>query len=111
MTTIFWKEIRKYIDIKQLAVLVRNKRLNRGLREVAKEIENVSPSAISQIENGKITNLEDFLSVCDWLEVAPVELIIFPESIECEKQRLRDSFLLNKSLESHVAKALASLVI
>ena len=43
-----------YVDIEKLANLVRNKRLNRGLRETAKEIGNVSPSTISRVENGKM---------------------------------------------------------
>ena len=64
-----------FLDIQQLANLVRNKRLTRGLRDTSKEIGSVSPSTLSRVENGKIPDMENFLALCDWLEIPPSELI------------------------------------
>lgn len=64
-----------YVDLDRLAALVKSKRGDRGLRDVAKEIGEISPSTLSRVENGKMTDMGTFLSLCDWLEIAPEELI------------------------------------
>ena len=60
-----------YLDIDLLATMVRTQRGNRGLRETAAEIGNLSPSTLSRVENGKIPDMEPFLLLCDWLKVPP----------------------------------------
>ena len=101
-----------YVDIEKLANLVRNKRLNRGLRETAKEIGNVSPSTISRVENGKTPDMETFLALCDWLEVPAAELI---KNTEDEKavntpEAITIQLRADKNLDPAIANALASLV-
>lgn len=104
--------MRSYLDIERLANLVRSKRGSRGLRETAKEIGNVSPSTISRVENGKTPDVETFLSLCDWLEVPPAELIKNTE----EEQSLNTPETIamhlraDKNLDPAIANALASLV-
>lgn len=68
------------VNIDKLAALVRSKRADRGLREVADEIGNVSPSTLSRVENGKIPDLTTFLLLCDWIDVPPAELIVQQET-------------------------------
>ncbi len=63
------------LDTQQLATLLKAKRGQRGLREIAQEIGNVSPATLSRIENGKMLDVETFLSVCDWLQAAPQQFI------------------------------------
>lgn len=63
------------LDTQQLAVLLKSKRGERGLREIAQEIGNVSPATLSRIENGKMLDVETFLHLCDWLQVSPQQLI------------------------------------
>jgi UDP-N-acetylglucosamine 1-carboxyvinyltransferase len=63
------------LDIQQLAALLKSKRGERGLREIAEEISNVSPATLSRIENGKMLDVETFLHLCDWLQVPPQQLI------------------------------------
>jgi transcriptional regulator with XRE-family HTH domain len=60
-----------YLDMDLLATMVRTQRGNRGLRETATEIGNVSPSTLSRVENGKMPDMEPFLLLCDWLKVPP----------------------------------------
>lgn len=100
------------LNAERLANLVRSKRGNRGLRETAKEIGNVSPSTISRVENGKTPDMDTFLALCDWLEIPPAELIKStenkdnldtPEAIEIQLRA-------DKNLDPAIADALASLV-
>ena len=64
-----------YFDAEKLASLVRSKRGNRGLRETAKEIGDVSPSTISRVENGNTPDINTFIALCSQLCVPPAELI------------------------------------
>lgn len=64
-----------YIDVDRLAAMVKAKRGERGLRDIAKQIGEVSPSTLSRVENGKMTDMETFLRLCDWLKISPNELI------------------------------------
>src|SRR5262245_22351598 len=97
-----------YVEIERLAVLLKAKRGKRGLREIADEMGEVSPSTLSRIENGKMPDMDTFLRVCDWLEIAPSELIksqkvsTLPEvsSLDMIEVQLRAS----KELEPAMAK-------
>lgn len=62
------------LNTEKLAAMLRAKRGRRGLREVAKEIGNVSASTLSRVEQGKIPDLETFFELCRWLNVSPDEL-------------------------------------
>ena len=59
------------LDIDLLATMVRRQRGQRGLREAAADMQSVSPSTLSRVENGKMPDMETFLSICDWLNVSP----------------------------------------
>lgn len=59
------------LNTDKLAAMVRAKRGRRGLREMAKEIGNVSASTLSRVEQGKIPDLETFFELCSWLSVSP----------------------------------------
>ncbi len=63
------------LDTQRLAGLLKEKRGERSLREVALEIGEVSPATLSRIENGKMLDVETFLQVCDWLGVTPQQFI------------------------------------
>lgn len=58
------------IDIHELARMVRAKRGRRPLRDVAKEIGDVSASTLSRIEKGKVPDLDTFIHLCKWLGVS-----------------------------------------
>ncbi len=100
-----------YLDIQILSDLVRSKRGNRGLREMA-TIVGVSPSTISRVERGTIPDVATFLAICDWLEMPPAELIRNMDGIHsgdtcrsvCAKLRT------DRRLDPEVADALAVLI-
>ena len=65
------------IDFAKLSKLVRAKRADRGLREIAEEIGDISPSTLSSIEGERVDDVatSTLLRICDWLDVAPSEII------------------------------------
>lgn len=105
-----------YLDTELLATLTRGRRGSRGLREIAKEIGDVSPSTLSRVENGKMPDMETFLLLCDWLEVPPAALIKRKEEDQVTVSDLDTSEALaiqlraDKNLDPATANALAALV-
>lgn len=66
-----------YIDFARLSKLVKSKRGDRGLRDIAEEIGDISPSTLSRIEGERVDDVatSTLLRICDWLDVAPSEII------------------------------------
>ncbi|MEL6940125.1 MAG: XRE family transcriptional regulator [Cyanobacteria bacterium J06598_1] len=81
------------LDIQMLAGLVRSKRGHRGLRVAAQEC-NTSASTISRVEREQVPDINSFLALCNWLEVAPARL--FKDS---EHQLPNDELPLSKAEE------------
>jgi len=50
-----------------LSGMIKEKRGKTGLREIAKEIGDVSAATISRIESGKVPDVETFIKICKWL--------------------------------------------
>lgn len=104
-----------YLDSERLAAMVRTKRGSRGLREIAAELGNVSPSTLSRIENEKMPDMETFLLLCDWLRVPPGEFLKDTDNNEVSSEldmseRVVIQLRADKSLDPAIANALASLV-
>lgn len=101
-----------YLDMDRLARLVKTKRASKGLREVAAEIGNVSPSTLSRVENGRIPDMETFLLLCNWLGVEPTEF--FSSNTPTEEKSSAASIELqlraDKNLDPVTANALATIV-
>ena len=60
--------------LSSLGTLLRDRRGNRGLREVAYEIA-VSPATLSRVENGKLPDLDTFAKICKWLRIDASEIL------------------------------------
>lgn len=59
-----------------LAGMIKEKRGEKGLREISTEIGGVSPATLSRIEKGKIPDVDTFIKLCKWLETATDTFII-----------------------------------
>lgn len=57
-----------------LGLKLSEKRGDRGVREVAKEI-GTSPATLSRVERGHLPDLETFGKICRWLNVDPGEVL------------------------------------
>lgn len=64
------------LDILKLSAMLRAKRGERGLRDVAQEIGGLSASTLSRIEQGNLPDLATFLHICRWLGVSPEEFTV-----------------------------------
>jgi transcriptional regulator with XRE-family HTH domain len=62
-----------------LAGMLKSKRASKGLRAVAEEIGNVSAATLSRIEQGKIPDVDTFISICNWLKV-PTDTFILGDT-------------------------------
>lgn len=62
------------LSLTNLGTAVREKRGNRGIREVATEME-ISSATLSRVENGKIPDLKTFSKICRWLNVDASEIL------------------------------------
>lgn len=62
------------LTVQALGLKVVEKRGDRGVREVAKEI-GTSPATLSRVERGHLPDLETFGKICRWLDVDPGEVL------------------------------------
>lgn len=102
------------IDMETFVARLRAKRGDRGLREIAEEIGELSASTLSRIENGKVPDLDIFLRLCDWIGTSPDDFLISssdkqnisPNTLEIIEAHLR----ADKNLDEKTAKAIAEMV-
>jgi transcriptional regulator with XRE-family HTH domain len=101
-------------DTQMFAAQLRTKRGTRTLRSIACEIQGVSISTLSRLENGKIPDTETFLHLCEWLGVPPDDFMkLSPISQEPEKSTLEQILLLlhkDRTLDAELVDALAVLL-
>lgn len=102
----------------ELSVRVRNKRGNRGLREVAAEISKqfgtISPATLSRIEAGKQPDIETFTKLCKWLEVDPNTILgIKKENSQTLKQddKVYAHFRADRATSPETATHLANMIL
>lgn len=67
------------MSLLRLGKLLRERRGDRGIREVAAEIE-VSPATLSRVERGQLPDIVTFSKVCTWLQVDPSEVLDIPKA-------------------------------
>ena len=85
-----------------LALSIKEKRGDRGLREVANEI-GISHATISRIENGKSPDIETFKKICEWLNVDPGEMLGVKEQKENTKLTFFNSYVTTNYFGKGVA--------
>ena len=76
------------LKIREFSAMLRAKRGETGLRDTAAEIEGVSASTLSRIEQGSLPDLDTFIRICRWLKVPPSQFIPgFDEKKNSQEQR------------------------
>ncbi len=102
------------LTLSSLAPLLREKRGNRGIREIAGEI-GISSATLSRVENGKTPDLDTFSKICKWLQLDPSEIL------DCKVQSQPDQSLkrnipsvhlrADKNLSPKTAQALVEMIL
>jgi len=95
--------------IEQLGRQLREKRGERGVRAIAKEI-GISPATLSRIERGHLPDLETFGKVCRWLGIDPGELLGI-SGPATPHWRVAVHFRKDQTLKPETAQALAQLIL
>ena len=62
------------MPLESLGTMVRNRRGDSTLRDVAKDI-GVSPPTLLRVESGRIPDIATFGKLCKWLELDPGEFL------------------------------------
>ncbi len=89
--------------------LLSERRGDRGIREVAKEI-GISHATLSRVERGLLPDLETFRKVCAWLELDPGEVLrIKPKAPSAPTVAVH--FKKDSALAPATAQALANLIL
>ncbi len=85
------------------------KRSDRGIREVAQEI-GISPSTLSRVERGHLSDLETFGKICKWLKVDPAEVLgVKPQVVAIPKVAVH--FRKDHAISPKTAQALAQMIL
>jgi transcriptional regulator with XRE-family HTH domain len=96
------------VNIQKLGSMLIEKRGERGIREVAKEI-GVSPATLSRVERGLLPDLETFSKICDWLKIEPSDVLgLNPNAVSTPKVAVH--FKKAAALAPSTAQALAQMV-
>ena len=98
--------------MKELSLLVREKRGDRGIRAVAAEI-GVSHTTLARIEAGRLPDLKTFGLICNWLSVDPNTLLGFDnkQTYQVAAQLPLVQFRANKNLKPETAQHLGELIL
>src|SRR5579863_2366417 len=86
------------------------KRGERGVREVAKEI-GISPATLSRMERGHIPDLDTFGKVCRWLRIDPGEVLGVEPQATATRPSAVVHFRKDQTLHPKTAHALAQLIL
>ena len=101
-----------YLDLNLFIAQLKTKRESVNLRQAAKQIGDISAATLSRIENGKMPDIENFLRICDWLEVSPHSFIQSSESKNTANTiEIVEALLKNdKYLDDDTAESIAHIV-
>jgi transcriptional regulator with XRE-family HTH domain len=100
------------VTLSNIGQLLRERRGNGGIREVAREI-GISPATLSRVENGKLPDLETFSKVCRWLKIDPGEVLGVKGAGSASSQdRIVSAHLrADKTQSPEAAQALAEMIL
>jgi transcriptional regulator with XRE-family HTH domain len=104
------------LTLEQLGPLIKERRGNRGLRQIAAEME-ISAATLSRVEAGKQPDLESFRKICAWLGVDPGEVLghrreaKVSHSLSVESGILLAHFKAGKTMSPKTAQHLGALIL
>jgi transcriptional regulator with XRE-family HTH domain len=97
------------INIDALSEMIKSKRGEQGLREVAKQT-GVSVSTLSRVENGNLPDIDSYMKLCKWLEVS-IDFFTTPQKDTGSKKQLVVANLrADKTLPKELSEALIKMI-
>jgi transcriptional regulator with XRE-family HTH domain len=105
------------LTLEQLGPLIKKRRGDRGLRQVAAEI-GISAATLSRVETGKQPDLDSFTKICTWLGVDPGEILGYKGTGKTDNTASRSSqtvmlahFKAGKTMSPKTAQHLGALIL
>jgi transcriptional regulator with XRE-family HTH domain len=95
--------------LENLGRLVQDKRGNRGVREVAREI-GIGHTTLLRVERGQLPDLENYQKICNWLGV-DVSTVTGISQTHSSQPLARVHFRKAKTVSPKTAQALAKLIL
>lgn len=96
-----------------LASMLKERRGVKSLRSIADEIDNVSFTTLSRIEQGKIPDIDTFVRLCKWLNVSTETFImgdIDNKKVVSSKDRVLAHLRADKTLSVETANMLIKVI-
>jgi len=94
--------------------MMKEKRGSKGLRAVAEEIGEISAATLSRIEQGNLPDVDTFIRICKWLNVATDTFIISsvnePQHELSNKDFVVSRLRADKTLSPEAAKTLIDVI-
>lgn len=97
------------INIDALSKMIKSKRGERGLREVAKET-GISVSTLSRVENENLPDIDSYLKLCKWLEVSIDFFTTSQKGNDSKKQMVVANLRADKTLPKDISEALIKMI-
>ena len=98
------------INIQSLSQMIKSKRGDRGLRETAKEIGDISVSTLSRVENGNLPDIDTYIKLCKWLDVSIDFFTTDTPSSDSKKNVVVANLRADKTLSQDMAEALIKMI-
>lgn len=102
------------LSLTSLGTILKDKRGNRGIREIATEI-GISSATLSRVENGKIPDLITFAKICTWLKIDPSEMLGCKETVSnhatSEIKTVAAHLRANKDLDKETLSSLTEMIL
>lgn len=99
------------LTLQALGLKIIEKRGDRGVRDVAKEI-GTSPATLSRVERGHLPDLETFAKVCRWLDIDPGDILgTKSDTAGRPTASIQTHFRKDDAVNQQTAQALATLIV
>jgi len=97
--------------MEELSLKLKQKRGNRGIREVAEEI-GIGHATLSRIESGKQPDMMTFIKICKWLGIDPNTILGFTDKQSPSPEAMPVAhFRAKKTMNPDTARHLAELIL
>ena len=101
------------LNTELLSSMMKTKRGEKGLRETAEEIGNISAATLSRVEQGKLPDVETFLLICTWLKKPADTFIVGKKTLNpdlSEKEMLVYQLRASRELDKDTIDVMVKMV-
>lgn len=102
------------LDSVKFSMAIKEKRGKIALRDIVKDIGDVSASTLSRVEQGNLPDVLTFIKICDWLQVSVDSFVLKEEQQEemqyTEKDKIVYQLRSSKTLPPETVNAIVTMV-